>query len=328
MLITVDRHADPERVQAELRGLGLWPQRLDSRNGPPKLLIAPHSSHVPIAIVRAVSGVEDVHTASSPHPLLDAYVGTFARSGVALSGTRLGAGARPVLMAGPCSVESEEQIDAVARMVRAAGGKLLRGGAFKPRTSPHQFDGHGQVALDWLRTAADAHGLGVVTEAMSERAVDAVARVADLIQIGSRNMQNFALLRAAGETTKPVLLKRGMAATIDEWLLAGEHLLKAGARHVIFCERGIANFDSATRNLLDLSAVAILKHHHKLPVIVDPSHATGRADLVLPLSRAALAAGADGLLIETHPDRGHARSDGPQALDPDALTALGEACFA
>jgi 3-deoxy-7-phosphoheptulonate synthase len=178
-----------------------------------------------------------------------------------------------------------------------------------------------------MSDAARANGLGVVTEAMSERHMDQVAAVADLIQIGSRNMQNFALLHAAGRTHKPVLLKRGKASTIDEWLLAAEHLLDAGARDVIFCERGVSHFDRATRNLLDLGAVAVLKHHYGLPVIVDPSHATGRADLVLPLSRAALAAGADGLLVEVHPNRTQARSDGPQALDPDTLNQLAKECL-
>ena len=323
MLVTVNQHADPEQVQAELRGLGLWPKRLESRDGPPTLLIAPHSSAVSVDTLRAVTGVQDVHTARSPHPKLDQCV---AQS-VALGNTRLGPKEAPVLMAGPCSVESEEQINRAAQMVADAGGKLLRGGAYKPRTSPYHFDGHGEVALKWLREAATAHGLGVVTEAMSENDVDKVAEVADLIQIGSRNMQNFSLLRAVGATSKPVLLKRGRAATIDDWLLAGEHLLAGGASEVIFCERGIASFDANTRNLLDLSAVALLKHHHQLPVVVDPSHATGRADLVLPLSQAALAAGADGLLIEAHHERGRAQSDGPQALQPEALTALGKECF-
>ncbi len=323
MLVTVNQHADPEQVQAELQGLGLWAQRLDSHNGPTTLLIAPYSATVSIETLRAVAGVQDVHAARSARPRLDERV----RQAASIGTTVIGPGAPPVLMAGPCSVESEEQIQSAALMVRAAGGTLLRGGAYKPRTSPYPFDGHGEVALDWLRAAADAHGLGVVTEAMSEQHVDQVARVADLIQVGSRNMQNFALLRVVGATGKPVLLKRGRAATIDEWLLAGEHLLAAGAPDVIFCERGIASFDASTRNLLDLSAVAVLKHQHELLVLVDPSHATGRADLVLPLSKAALAAGADGLLIETHPDRRLAQSDGPQALQPDALQALGEACF-
>jgi 3-deoxy-7-phosphoheptulonate synthase len=204
---------------------------------------------------------------------------------------------------------------------------LLRGGAFKPRTSPYSFAGHGEVALDWMRLAADAHGLGVVTEVMSEHDVEAVAGVADLMQLGSRNMQNFALLRAVGRANKPVLLKRGMAATIDDWLLAGEHLLSSGAAGVIFCERGIHGFDPSTRNLLDLGAVAVLACSLGLPVVVDPSHAAGRRDLVPPLSRAALAAGAHGLLVEMHPHAERARSDGPQALDAAALQRLAQECL-
>ncbi|HIA01992.1 MAG TPA: 3-deoxy-7-phosphoheptulonate synthase, partial [Myxococcales bacterium] len=234
----------------------------------------------------------------------------------------IGHGHSPVLMAGPCSVESEAGIFEAAAMIQKAHGKLLRGGAFKPRSSPYSFAGHGRRALDWLHAAATAHELGVVTEVMNPHDVDAVCQVADLIQIGSRNMQNYSLLHAVGRAGKVVLLKRGVAATIEEWLMAGEHLLNAGAKSVVFCERGIRSFGTETRNLLDLSAVALLSQVYGLPVIVDPSHAVGRRDLIQPMAAAALAAGAHGLLVESHPAPGKALSDGPQALPENELNQL------
>ncbi|MBD89375.1 MAG: 3-deoxy-7-phosphoheptulonate synthase [Deltaproteobacteria bacterium] len=211
----------------------------------------------------------------------------------------IGGGAPPVLAAGPCSAENPELVNRAAEDAVRAGARLLRGGAFKPRTSPYAFSGCGTEALNWLREAANAHGLGLVTEVMSERDVDAVAAVADLVQVGSRNMANFALLREVGRVGKPVLLKRGRAASIDDWRQAAEHLLHGGASGVIFCERGVAGTGERpeTRNTLDISAVALLKHVERSVVWVDPSHGAGRRDLILPLSRAALAAGADGLLI-------------------------------
>jgi len=252
----------------------------------------------------------------SPHPRVDNQGPVVEVSGFRIGGDHL------ALMAGPCSVESEEQIFEMAARLATAGASFLRGGAYKPRTSPYAFQGHGSEALTWMRRAADAHGLRVVTEALSESDAGNVAWHADLVQIGSRNMQNYALLKAVGRTGKPVLLKRAMSATIEEWLLAGEYLLVHGASGVVFCERGIRGFDTETRNLLDLGAVALLSHVHHVPVIVDPSHATGRRDLIAPLARAALAAGAAGLMIETHDDPGKALSDGPQALRSEELAHL------
>jgi 3-deoxy-7-phosphoheptulonate synthase len=240
---------------------------------------------------------------------------------VMVAGHAIG-GSQKTLMCGPCSVESPEQIDAIAARLAPLGVSFLRGGAFKPRSSPYNFQGHGDPALNWMREAATKHGLRVVTEVLSEHDVSAVAELADLIQIGSRNMQNFALLKRVGRVGKPVLLKRAMSATIEEWLLAGEYLLHHGASGVVLCERGIRGFDPSTRNLVDLTAVALLAHVHHLPVIVDPSHGTGRRDLILPLARAALAAGAAGVMIETHDDPGRALSDGPQALRGEELAAV------
>ncbi len=224
--------------------------------------------------------------------------------------------------AGPCSVESQEQIGATARAVAARGANVLRGGAFKPRTSPYSFQGLGADALKMLRDAADAHGMAVVTEVLDPRDVALVGEHADMLQIGARNMQNFSLLREAGESSKPVLLKRGLSATIDEWLMAAEYLLVAGNPNVVLCERGIRSFDNATRNLLDLTAVPLLHSLTHLPVIVDPSHGTGVAKLVAPMALAAMAAGADGLLIEVHPQPGSAISDGQQSLTFEQFDAL------
>jgi 3-deoxy-7-phosphoheptulonate synthase len=319
MLITLTQKADVSAVEHALRGLGLWTERMASSAGPPALFIGSCSASVDPGSITAIAGVAEVLTRTSTHPRVDAQ----RDQSIEVAGAGIGANAQPVLMAGPCSVESPEQIHAAAEMAARAGARFLRGGAFKPRTSPYAFRGHGRRALGWMRAAADAHGLGVVTEVMSEREVEAVVEVADLVQIGSRNMQNFALLEAVGRAGLPVLLKRGMAARVDEWLLAGEHTLAAGAPRVIFCERGIVGFDPQTRNLLDLGAVALLRHALGQPVIVDPSHAAGRRDLVLPLGRAAIAAGACGLLVEAHPAPGEALSDGPQALDARTLAELG-----
>jgi 3-deoxy-7-phosphoheptulonate synthase len=227
-----------------------------------------------------------------------------------------------VLTAGPCAVESREQLFACAAAVRDAGGLLLRGGAFKPRTSPYSFQGHGEDALVLLREAADHHGLGVVTEVMEPGTVGIVAELADALQIGSRNMQNFALLKAVGKTTRPIVLKRGMSATLDEWLLAAEYVADAGNDRIILCERGVRSFDPAARNLLDLAAVPLLRERTSLPIVVDPSHGVGVRSAIPAAARAAAAIGADGVMIEVHPDPGVAMSDGFQALPLGALGPL------
>ncbi len=219
-----------------------------------------------------------------------------------------------VLMAGPCSVESYAQTRTAAEAVARVGGRVLRGGAFKPRTSPDSFQGLGEEGLEILRDVADEFGLLVITEALAVEHVPLVARYADIVQLGSRNMQHYPLLWAAGEQDKPVLLKRGFMATVDEWLKAAEHISSRGNNKIILCERGIRTFETATRNTLDTNAIALAKQLSAYPVIADPSHATGRADLVLPAARAAVAAGADGLLVEFHPDPANALSDGPQSL--------------
>ena len=317
MIIQLAPDADTDSVKRALVAAGLWVTALhDGNRRVSHFSVSSASASVEAATLMRIPGVASVVAPASVHPRVDASPATVNVRGVEVGGRA------KVFMAGPCAVESEAQIDAVAARVAQGGAQLLRGGAFKPRSSPYAFQGHGEVALRWMRRAAEVNGLRVVTEALGEADVPLVAEYADLIQVGSRNMQNFSLLKAIGRTGRPVMLKRAMSATVEEWLLAGEYLLEHGAAGVIYCERGIRGFDHATRNLLDLGAVALLAHVHHLPVVVDPSHATGRRDLVLPLARAGLAAGAAGVMLETHDDPGRALSDGPQALLPAEFGAV------
>ena len=229
---------------------------------------------------------------------------------------------KPFVIAGPCAVESEEQLLTTAHAVARAGAHALRGGAFKPRTSPHSFQGLGEAGLKLLAQARTETGLPVVTEVLDTRDVLLVAEYTDMIQVGSRSSQNFPLLKEVAKTKRPILLKRGLAMTLDEWLLAAEYILQEGNSQILLCERGIRTFEPATRHTLDLNIVPLLKERTKFPVIVDPSHGTGRASLVAPMSKAALACGADGLLIEVHPNPSQALSDGPQSLDIPAFQKL------
>jgi 3-deoxy-7-phosphoheptulonate synthase len=244
-------------------------------------------------------------------------------------GPSLAVGAsRVILMAGPCSVENYAQVRATAEAIARAGGRVLRGGAYKPRTSPHSFQGLGAPALEMLRAVADEFNLLVISEALGVEHIPLVAAHADIIQIGSRNMQHYPLLWAAGELDRPVLLKRGFMSTVDEWLQAADHISSRGNERIILCERGIRTFETATRNTLDTNAIALVKQVSPYPVLADPSHATGRADLVIPAARSAVAAGADGLLVEFHPDPSNALSDGRQSLPlatlPDFYRQIGK----
>lgn len=234
---------------------------------------------------------------------------------VDVGGVQIG-GANPVVMAGPCAVESREQLFEAADIVKAGGAEFLRGGAYKPRTSPYSFQGLEEQGLKYLAEARERTGLKIVTEVTVVEAIDSVAYYADMLQIGARNMQNFGLLKEVGRSGKPVLLKRGLAATIDEWLNAAEYIVNAGNPNVVLCERGIRTYETYTRNTLDLSAVAAIKHLSHLPIIVDPSHGTGKWRMVKPMALAAIAAGADGLMMEVHPNPAKALSDGPQSLTP------------
>ena len=240
---------------------------------------------------------------------------------VSIGGVEVG-GTALVIVAGPCAVETREQTLTVARAIKAAGGHLLRGGAFKPRTSPYAFQGLGEEGLKILAEARAETGLPVVTEAIDERALDLVEEYADAIQIGARNMQNFSLLRRAGKAKKPVILKRGMSATLEEFLMSAEYILAEGNYQVVLCERGVRTFSDFSRNTLDLAVVPAVKQMSHLPIFVDPSHGTGRRDKVAPLSRAAAAVGADGLMIEVHHDPNTALSDGPQSITPEMFESL------
>ena len=273
-----------------------------------------------IEALRAAPGVEAVIQIATPFKLVSRQLRQ-TRTIVDVSGVRIGA-EDLVVMAGPCSVESREQLLETAHAVKASGARLLRGGAYKPRTSPYDFQGLGVEALRFLKEASEATGLPIVTEVMSEVDVETVAEYADMLQIGARNMQNFSLLRKLATVPRPILLKRGPSATVKEWLLAAEYLLAGGNSNVVLCERGIKTFETATRNTLDLAAVALVKELSHLPVIADPSHGTGLRSLITPMSKAAVGAGADGLMVEVHPCPERALSDGPQSLDLNGFAEL------
>lgn len=264
--------------------------------------------------LEAMEGVEKVVPVSKPFKLVSRE---FRQENtiIELNGARIG-GEKIIVMAGPCAVESEEQVKEIAAAIKAAGADVLRGGAYKPRTSPYAFQGMEEEGLKLLAEAREETGLCIVTEVVNPQCVSLVEKYADILQVGARNMQNFHLLRELGKTRKPVLLKRGLSATIDEWLMAAEYIMSGGNYNVILCERGIRTFETYTRNTLDLSAIPIVKGLSHLPVIVDPSHGTGQRRLVSSMCKAAIAAGADGLMIEVHPDPERALCDGPQSLNP------------
>lgn len=273
-----------------------------------------------IGRIRAEEGVEDAFQNDSLFKQIVRPKNS-GRACIDVNGAKIG-GEGIAIIAGPCTVESESQIMSIAERVAESGAAFLRGGAYKPSTSPYSVRGLGRQGLEFLRGAADAHGLRVVTEVMDVRKVAEVSEFADVLQIGSRNMQNYDLLREVGRGDRPVLLKRGLSARIKEWLLAAEHIANEGNEQIVFCERGIRSFDSSTRNVLDLAAVPLLKEQTSLPVIVDPSHATGRRSLVLPMSLAAVAAGADGLMIETHFDPAASIKDAQQTISLEEFDDL------
>lgn len=271
--------------------------------------------------IRDLPGVQQAIHVSKPYKLVSRDFHP-ENTIVDVAGVKIGEGQRAVVVGGPCAVESEEQILRTARFVKQCGADLLRGGAFKPRTGPHTFQGLREEGLKLLAKAREATGLPIVTEVMSPDNVGLVAEYADLLQVGARNMQNFDLLRELGKIRKPILLKRGMSATIEEFLAAAEYILAEGNEQVILCERGIRTFETSTRNTLDLAMVPLVKELTHLPVMVDPSHATGKRSLVIPMSKAALVAGAHGVLVEVHPEPEKALSDGPQSLTFPGFEAL------
>jgi len=323
MVIVMEPLASEEQVQKVIEtlvGAGYDVHRSTGVNytvlgavGVPRVMVDPAS-------LELIPGVREVVKISAPYKLVGR---TFkaADTVVNVAGVEVG-GTEVIAMAGPCSVESREQVGIVARSVRDSGARILRGGAFKPRTSPYSFQGHGEEGLRWMREAADETGLAVISEIMDVRSLEMMLGYVDCLQVGARNMQNFDLLKELGRVRKPVLLKRGLSATIEEWLLSAEYILAGGNGQVILCERGIRTFENATRNTLDISAIPVVKKKSHLPIVVDPSHGTGLRDKVIPMARAAIAAGADGLLIEVHNNPDKALSDGAQSLYPEQFGRL------
>jgi 3-deoxy-7-phosphoheptulonate synthase len=323
MLVVMQNHATPEQIERVVKaieemGYSARPMPGETRT---TVGLVGNDGRVDGSRIESLDGVAEVIHVSKPYKQVsrewkEANTIVTLAPGVSFGGTDI------VIIAGPCSVESEEQILSAARAVRAGGATALRGGAFKPRSSPYSFQGLGKKGLELLALARRETGLPVVTEALDEEGAHLVAEYADCIQVGARNMQNYSLLRAVGRIGKPVLLKRGLAATITDLLLSAEYILAEGNGQVVLCERGIRSFDTTTRNLFDLTAIPIVQRLSHLPIIADPSHGTGLRDKVIPMARAAVAAGADGILVEVHPTPDRALSDGGQSLYPDQFARL------
>ena len=316
MIVTVKQGSNPQQVKRLtdwIKSLGLDVHLSEGEKSTVIGLVG-DTSKVDIDLIRSLDIVEAVTRIQEPYKNANRKFHP-EDSIVDVSGVKFG-GKHFQMIAGPCSVESEKQVIGIAEAVKASGATMLRGGAFKPRTSPYAFQGLGLKGLEILKKAREATGLPIVTELMSERFIDAFAEV-DMVQIGARNMQNFDLLKAVGRLGRPVLLKRGLANTIEEWLMSAEYIMSEGNMNVVLCERGIRTFEPYTRNTLDLSAIPILKEKTHLPVIVDPSHASGLSRLVKPMSLSSVGAGADGLIIEVHNDPPHALCDGAQSLRPE-----------
>ncbi|MBN1161382.1 MAG: 3-deoxy-7-phosphoheptulonate synthase [Dehalococcoidales bacterium] len=322
MLVVMRNDATEEQVQAVIREIEKMGLRGVPMPGAIRTAVCVLGNKGPVdaALFLALEGVKEAIPVTRPYKLVSRE--THQESTVITVGDVKIGGGEPVIMAGPCAVESEEQALTIARFVKKCGASIFRGGAFKPRTSPYSFQGIGEKGLKILEKVRQETGLYVVTEATDTENLAAVEKHTDIIQIGARNMQNYSLLRLAGRAKKPILLKRGMAATIEEWLMAAEYIMSEGNPRVILCERGIRTFADTTRNTLDLSAIPSIKEASHLPIIIDPSHAAGRRDYVIPLSRGAIAVGADGLLVEVHNDPTHALSDGMQSLYPQQFEQL------
>jgi 3-deoxy-7-phosphoheptulonate synthase len=323
MIVIMQSGATPEQVERVIERLREAGYREQVSLGEERTVIGVIGTGFPPDLgekLEMLPGVERTHRITKPYKLASREfrpISTVVRVGDLEIG-----GDEFIVMAGPCSVESREQVLETAKAVKAAGARILRGGAYKPRTSPYSFQGLGEQGLEYLAEAREVTGLPIITEVLDPGDVPLVAKYTDILQLGTRNMQNFPLLRAVGAQDKPVLLKRGMSATIEEWLMAAEYILHAGNDQVILCERGIRTFETAVRNTLDLSAVPVVRKLSHLPVVVDPSHGTGKWYLVKPMALAGAAVGADGLLIEVHPNPDAALSDGPQSLNLDNFAAL------
>ena len=322
MVVVMDERASEAQVQHVIATLGEKGFDVHRSTGATRTVLGAVGGNrvFDTRLLEVMDGVHEVLRITEPYKLASR---TFKpeRTVVAMGDFRIG-GDEIIVMAGPCSAETEEQVDASAAAVAKAGAKMLRGGAFKPRSSPYSFQGLGEDGLKLLRGAADRHNLKLVSEVMDISQLELLVRYADMLQVGARNMQNFTLLRELGKTRTPILLKRGIAATIEEWLLSAEYVLAGGNTDVVLCERGIRTFESYTRNTLDISAIPVVHKLSHLPIVVDPSHGTGLRDKVAPMARAAVAAGADGLIIEVHPDPDHALSDGAQSMFPNQFDRL------
>jgi len=323
MLIVMHHSASEEEIRSVRKAVEAMGLRAEPIPGSERTAIGVlgNQGYVDDSSIRNLPGVREIIHVSKPYKLVSRDFHP-ASTVVDAGGIPVGDGHPPVIMAGPCSIESEEQMIASARIVKAAGAHILRGGAFKPRTGPHSFQGLGVEGLKYLRHAGDIAGMPVITEVMRIEQLDVVCRYADILQIGARNMQNFDLLKEVGKLRHPVLLKRGMSATIEEFLAAAEYIVAEGNGNVILCERGIRTFEKATRNTLDLSVVPLIREMSHLPIIVDPSHATGKRSLVPVMGKAALVAGAHGLMIEVHPAPEKALCDGAQSLSGEGFQTL------
>jgi 3-deoxy-7-phosphoheptulonate synthase len=323
VIVKIKQEATPETTE----GIKLLleehniPYRLHRLYQKSAFTIMPDVKEDVLAILNSMSGVEEVIRTGIEYPLASKFYKNES-SAFCVGENPIGGKNAINIIAGPCSVESEEQIFGIAEFLKKSGVNFIRGGAFKPRTSPYRFQGLGLDGLKLIRAAADQYNLSVVTEVLDSSLIEQTYPYADILQVGSRNMSNFHFLKQLGKLDKPVLLKRGMSATIEEWLMAAEYILSEGNEKVILCERGIRSFDNLVRNTMDISAIPLLKSLSHLPVWADPSHGTGRRELVTPVSMAAVAAGADGLIIEIHPDPEHALSDGAQSLRLDQFTEL------
>jgi 3-deoxy-7-phosphoheptulonate synthase len=326
MLVVMQSHATEDQVRAvcqriESLGLKAHPIPGAARTA---IGITGNSGAIDIGSLEAMPGVVECIPVSKPYKLVSRDLkddNTIVRIPTPLGEVTFG-GKAIAIVGGPCAIETQEQAFTIAGHVKAAGARLFRGGAYKPRTSPYAFQGLGEPGLQILAAIRDKFGLGIITEAIDNESLDLVEKYADVIQIGARNMQNFSLLKRAGRSRKPVLLKRGMSATLDEFLMAAEYIMSEGNYNVILCERGVRTFSDFTRNTLDLSVIPAVQRRSHLPIVVDPSHGTGKRHKVLPLSRAAVAVGADGLLIEVHHDPDRALSDGPQSIIPEEFERL------
>jgi len=325
MIIVMAPDATPEeieKVENTIRELGYTPHAIVGVERKVIGAVGDERGKDRLQSIETMGGVESVFPILKPYKLASREVKSI-NSVIQVGGVSIG-GPAIAIIAGPCSVENKEQICTTAKLVKSSGANFLRGGAYKPRTSPYSFQGMEEDGLKLLAAAREVSGLPIVTEVMNPREIDLVAKYADVIQVGARNMQNFSLLKELGRVDKPILLKRGMMNTIKEFLMSAEYVLSEGNHQVILCERGIRTFETATRNTLDISCIPVLKKETHLPIIIDPSHATGHWDMVESMSRASIAAGADGLIIEVHPDPVKAFSDGPQSLKPEKFDRLME----